>query len=120
MSASKPSAQKPNVIFHRTFEQGEVWWDRRGRPHLLVEMDLAYLRNVIRFLERRAGEFCLVELVLRLCEEAGGLYMTTVPHPRYFDGPLAWLRATPLLHGLYGEVDRRLGRAGEATEDRRG
>ncbi|MCK9901223.1 MULTISPECIES: hypothetical protein [Actinomycetes] len=37
-------------------EQTEVWVDQTGHRHRLDEMDLRYLRNVRRYLERKAPE----------------------------------------------------------------
>ena len=37
---------------HRLYSQTEVWVDKQGCQHRLVDMDTRYLRNVVRFLER--------------------------------------------------------------------
>jgi len=34
--------------------QGERWWDREGRVHLIAEMDATYRANVVAFLRRHA------------------------------------------------------------------
>jgi len=37
---------------HSLYSQTEVWVDKQGAQHRLVDMDTRYLRNVVRFLDR--------------------------------------------------------------------
>jgi hypothetical protein len=84
----------------------EFWQDAYRRTHLIRRMDSGYVRAVIRFLERAAAALDHQ----RSFSEFSGHWTPTeqgLPEPDDFPDLLSWLRATPLLLALYGQLAER-------------
>lgn len=52
-----PDGHRPGVIHTWTFDQEELWIDNQGREHLLLDMDIEYIKNVLVFLQNGAERF---------------------------------------------------------------
>lgn len=89
--------------------QKETWVDRRGRSHVIADMDPDYAANIARFLERRAGSvvvpYARAVMLLPMPDEATEAYdIVTADWEREMDAmfadPVAWLGKRPLMVAL--------------------
>ncbi|WP_160010049.1 hypothetical protein [Nocardioides sp. AX2bis] len=99
----------------RVFDQDQWWVDRTGTPHLLQDMSVEYLGNVIEFLlEHRDGFYA--DTIRRwfvqslgdqlLFDEPGGELLAAVAGGPDWDevAPEEWLESTPLMRKLRRSV----------------
>lgn len=52
----RPGRHRDGFIYSWVFLQDRLWVDRFGNEHEISKMDLAYVRNVAAFLERRSED----------------------------------------------------------------
>lgn len=104
----------PGVIDLRVFDQGVWWVDVNRQPHLLTEMSLMYLINVIAHLEERAALFHLATQSRLLVESVTDVLSGRVPTewcaqaagatPLSMVTATVWLESTPLMRALRAKV----------------
>lgn len=88
-----------NVLHPWVLEQRAVWVDVRGREHRIHEMDIDYVRNVQRFVERRLESYVLLYSGWRPLDDA---VLDNVFESG--ESAMVWLRRKPLMRVLSGRI----------------
>lgn len=94
----------------RVFEQDVYWVDRKGEPHLIVEMSDAYRANVIGFLRDHERFYYTLTLMRSITTMLGETALGRVPAEVLLEDlgvptlpdlePDEWLESTPLMRAL--------------------
>jgi len=95
----------------RVFDQGWVWVDRLGRPHLVGEMGEDYVANVIKFLEACSGSFFVGSVRRAVIQSIGDQLLFDDPGGEVLAAEVGgpswagltveeWLESTPLMRAL--------------------
>lgn len=86
------------------FDQGEVWVDRYGNEHVIEEMNVGYLRNVVSFLQKGARPYALRWLDDLDNDQAYEQRHRIVLAVRR---PLEFVESSPLMEALKAEIEQR-------------
>jgi hypothetical protein len=115
MNANEIHGREPGRFYPEVLHQDRLWFDRYGRAHPLAEMSPAYLRAVIRYLERDARRLAGLGLESQIEQLDAEQDRMLVLELDMIVNSFEWLRRTRLVWALYAELARR-GEPLEAVE----